>query len=301
MLPGNAMSDSRVSKDDIKAESLIRIQNPIVKSFLAGSLSGTLSTLILQPLDLLKTRIQSSRSSPSQRGITLIFADIYRNHGVFGLWKGLTPSLARTVPGVGLYFCCLHNLQGQLKWSNPSPLQAITLGITSRSFVGVILLPLTVIKTRFESTVYKYRSVTGAFKEIYIKEGYKGLFSGFSATLLRDAPFSGIYFMFYSQSKKFIPQETMSPAVMPTINFCRGLAAGLLAAVITQPFDTTKTHMQLNPKKHNSFTSTVQHLVSHGGVRSLYTGMLPRCLRRTLMSALSWTVFEQMSLKLGLE
>ncbi|PIK38116.1 putative solute carrier family 25 member 38-B [Apostichopus japonicus] len=117
MLPGNAMSDSRVSKDDIKAESLIRIQNPIVKSFLAGSLSGTLSTLILQPLDLLKTRIQSSRSSPSQRGITLIFADIYRNHGVFGLWKGLTPSLARTVPGVGLYFCCLHNLQGQLKWS----------------------------------------------------------------------------------------------------------------------------------------------------------------------------------------
>ncbi|PIK60494.1 putative solute carrier family 25 member 38 isoform X2 [Apostichopus japonicus] len=81
----------------------------------------------------------------------------------------------------------------------------------------------------------------------------KGLFSGFSATLLRDAPFSGIYFMFYSQSKKYIPQETFSPAVMPTINFCRGLAAGLLAAVITQPFDTTKTHMQLNPKKHNSF------------------------------------------------
>lgn len=33
----------------------------------------------------------------------------------------------------------------------------------------------------------------------------------------------------------------------------------------------------------------------HGGLRSLYTGMLPRCLRRTLMSALSWTVFEQVS------
>lgn len=36
------------------------------------------------------------------------------------------------------------------RWSNPSPLQAIILGITSRSFAGVVLLPFTVIKTRFE-------------------------------------------------------------------------------------------------------------------------------------------------------
>ena len=35
-------------------------QSPVVKSFLAGSLSGTCSTLLFQPLDLVKTRVQSS-------------------------------------------------------------------------------------------------------------------------------------------------------------------------------------------------------------------------------------------------
>ena len=32
--------------------------SPVVKSFLAGSLSGTCSTLMFQPLDLIKTRVQ---------------------------------------------------------------------------------------------------------------------------------------------------------------------------------------------------------------------------------------------------
>merc|ERR1711972_25384 len=34
--------------------------SPMVKAFLAGSMSGTCSTLLFQPLDVLKTRLQSS-------------------------------------------------------------------------------------------------------------------------------------------------------------------------------------------------------------------------------------------------
>lgn len=34
--------------------------HPVLKAFLAGSFSGTFSTILFQPLDLVKTRLQNS-------------------------------------------------------------------------------------------------------------------------------------------------------------------------------------------------------------------------------------------------
>lgn len=58
----------------------------------------------------------------------------------------------------------------------------------------------------FQSGCYNYVSVAGALRSVYETEGIRALFSGLTATLLRDAPFSGIYVMFYSQAKKALPQ-----------------------------------------------------------------------------------------------
>lgn len=58
----------------------------------------------------------------------------------------------------------------------------------------------------FQSGFYSYASVPGALRSMYETEGIRALFSGLTATLLRDAPFSGIYVMFYSQAKRALPQ-----------------------------------------------------------------------------------------------
>lgn len=84
-----------------------------------------------------------------------------------------------------------------------TPLQAVSLGIAARTMSGCFLIPITVVKTRFESDVYKYKNMGEAFRLIYKYEGMKGLSSGLAPTLLRDAPYSGLYLMFYTQLKVF--------------------------------------------------------------------------------------------------
>lgn len=55
--------------------------------------------------------------------------------------------------------------------------------------------------------MYAYGSVREAASSIYMKEGARGLTCGLLPTLLRDAPFSGLYLMFYTQTKKQIPNR----------------------------------------------------------------------------------------------
>jgi len=63
-----------------------------MKSFLAGSFSGTCSTLLFQPLDLIKTRLQLfQKTQNSVRSISGVTLFVLRQEKLFGLWTGLVP------------------------------------------------------------------------------------------------------------------------------------------------------------------------------------------------------------------
>lgn len=166
-----------------------------------------------------------------------------------------------------------------------------------------------------------------ALRLIYRYEGVRGLSSGLGPTLLRDAPYSGLYLMFYTQLKdvtspsefncfpftakrisslvsplKIVSQrikrwpllaDVDSPNKSVPIHFACGIAAGVLASVITHPADVVKTKMQLYPSEFkNAYTAFIFVYNKHG-LSGYFKGIVPRMLRRTLMTTMAWTVYEQ--------
>lgn len=126
----------------------------------------------------------------------------------------------------------------------------------------------------------------------------KGLWSGTGATVLRDAPYSGLYFMFYTRAKLLKPADlkTEDPAYILFQLSCGG-AAGVAATLVTQPADIIKTRMQLTSctPHQGVFRYAITSIYRDYGLLGYVQGFLPRVMKRTLMSAISWTIFEQMT------
>lgn len=280
---------------------------PVAKAFLAGSFSGTFSTVLFQPLDLVKTRLQNPTTAAvinarAGSGMVTIFASIVQQEQIRGLWRGLVPSITRCVPGVGLYFCSLDWLKtNYFDGKTPTPLESMALGMFARCMSGAALIPITVVKTRYESGVYRYNGVGSALREIYRTEGIKGMTCGLVPTLFRDAPFSGLYLMFYTQAKQMVPEEFLNTPYATPIHFTCGVTAGILASIVTQPADVLKTKMQLYPKKFNGLWSVAVYVHGKYGTQGYFKGMVPRMLRRTLMAAMSWTLYESITKSIGLK
>lgn len=78
--------------------------HPVIKAFLCGSISGTCSTLLFQPLDLLKTRLQTLQPSdlgPRRVGMLAVFLKVVRTESLLGLWKGMSPAFGPKDPTCG--------------------------------------------------------------------------------------------------------------------------------------------------------------------------------------------------------
>lgn len=274
-----------------------KMATSVMATFAAGALSGTCSTVILQPLDLMKTRIQQSPNSSLYQAAQVI----YKTEGISGFWTGVTPSLWRTVPGIGLYFSSYHSLSSFVTADN-QPLtstQSLTIGTFSRVIAGSLLIPITVIKTRWEAggDTFRYRGLgmISALQSIIRAEGPRGLVSGLVPTIVRDAPYSGIYLLFYNRLKQtsFVT-DIHDPNTRSLALFLCGLVSGGAATVLVQPADVVKTELQLKQRRVTQL-EVARTVLRERGPGGFMVGLVPRLIRKSLMSALSWAVYERVA------
>lgn len=75
-----------------------------VTTFVAGSISRTAVAALLAPLELFRTRLQSTGSHITAMNVTHSVRDLVRAQGVGSLWRGLSATLWRDVPFSGAYW-----------------------------------------------------------------------------------------------------------------------------------------------------------------------------------------------------
>ncbi|GKT63707.1 solute carrier family 25 member 38 protein [Colletotrichum tofieldiae] len=292
------------------------------RHFIAGLGSGVTSAVLLQPLDLLKTRVQQS----GHRSLSSYLKDVAAApNKIQTLWRGTVPSTLRTGFGSALYFTTLNSIRqyvaqsrllGQAAASQAvhssslptlTPTANLVAGSVARTFAGFVLMPLTVIKVRYESNLYSYQSLLGASSDIYRTNGLRGFFAGFGATAVRDAPYAGMYVLFYELLKKRLSglsfdnggQNSTHPTTIKTshatlVNFSSAIMAGAACSVVSNPFDAVKTRIQLQPAIYRNMYQACHKMVTEEGVRSLLDGVALRMSRKAMSSALAWTVYEEL-------
>lgn len=72
-------------------------------------------------------------------------------------------------------------------------------------------MPMTVVKTRMESSLFKSQGISAAIRDILATQGPKGLFAGFWPTTIRDAPTAGIFLVAYEQAKHILSTSRWMP------------------------------------------------------------------------------------------
>merc|ERR1719239_182700 len=145
-----------------------------------------------------------------------------------------------------------------------------------------------------------WSQVTRCIRDLVTTQGVRGLWNGYTATLLRDVPFSALYWPLYESTRDTLRRwaairERRSLYTLTVqennflINFMSGALAGSVASTVTLPFDVIKTLkqiemgekdiMKIKPGITRSNMTIARELLADQGRRALITGLTPRLLK----------------------
>jgi len=227
------------------------------------------------------------RGAPHRRlyaGTLDAFVKIARQEGAGSLWSGLSPTLVLAVPRAVCYIPMYERLKrvilGQLEASSscsaPPSWVPLVAGGAARLVAVTVVSPLELVRTKVQSQQLSWAEVRASLRQLVTSQGVRGLWSGYTATLLRDVPFSALYWPLYEAARQRLTLDSSL-----AVNFVSGAVAGSVASAVTLPFDVIKTIKQIELGRGEARTNLAitRHLVSTQGPASLFSGLAPRLLK----------------------
>ena len=182
------------------------------------------------------------------RGTTDAFWKIAQLEGIRSWWKGLSPTLIMAVPMTVIYYAgydqlkqCFGFRDGHRNLISP----AIAGGMARTAAVTAVC-PMELVRTKLQSRQgYSYKKVLLVIRNAIKQNGVLSLWRGLSPMLFRDIPFSILYWMGYEYIKLQFHHSHLNLNLTYAIPFLSGSIAGAVSALITNPLDVVKTHVQV--------------------------------------------------------
>ena len=212
------------------------------------------------------------------------FVKISRVEGVRSLWSGLSPTLALTLPTTVLYLTFYKHMKDLLSrrlTDQHTTAVSLTSGALSRVISCAAVAPLELVRTKMQSQKMAFFEVRKAVSKTVGTEGVFSLWKGFTATVMRDVPFSALYWPVYEYLR---PEEFEFNRT-----FVAGAISGTIASTVTLPFDAIKTRRQLelgesivrnsNSSKMPSNYCVAKEIYEANGIRGFWTGLTPRIIK----------------------
>ncbi|XP_028326796.1 mitochondrial glutathione transporter SLC25A40 [Gouania willdenowi] len=307
-----------------------------VQQMVASCSGAILTSLFVTPLDVVKIRLQAQRNpfpkgkcfvycnglmdhicvcdngnskawykAPGRFSGTLdAFVQIVRSEGIKSLWSGLPPTLVMAVPATVIYFTSYDQLCASLRLrmgdhAQEAPLLA---GALARVGAATVISPLELIRTKLQSQKQSYGELTYLIRSAVQTEGWRSLWRGLGPTLLRDVPFSAMYWYNYERGKRWLCERYRTREPTFTMTFVSGAVSGSIASIVTLPFDVVKTRRQvelgelqaknLSSQVRSSTLSVMSRIVAQDGFSALFAGFLPRLIKVAPACAIMISCYE---------
>ncbi len=309
---------------------LKKVVSDFLEHFALGAIAGGIGASAVYPIDMIKTRLQNQRTpsgsavkaavtdavAPHYTGAFDCFKQIIQKEGPSGLYRGIVPQLMGVAPekaikltvndllrdaftnedkinkdGSGGMYLPLEILAGcgagasQVLFTNPLEITKIRLQVQGETRSMLISAG---------KALPKEQTVMDVVRELRIS----GLYRGAGACLMRDVPFSGIYFPSYAACKKHLAESDGDEKgeLKPHHLLIAGAIAGIPAASLVTPFDVIKTRLQVVARKGEASYSGIfdcgRQIIAQEGAVALYKGALMRVIRSSPQFGVTLMAYE---------
>ena len=272
---------------------------PSYVHFISGGIAGTVGAVVTCPLEVVKTRLQSSKYSTGAKGKALggTFSGmkmIWQTEGWMGLYRGVGPTLVGVVPSRAVYFMTYSKAKdfigenmngGDTSSTMVHLMSAMCAGIS----VNTLTNPIWMVKTRVQlqegEVSARKNTVTsvGVVKQIFREEGFRGFYRGLTASYMGISE-TALQFAVYERLKSVVKQyrEKENGAGKVCDYMAAAGLAKLIASTSTYPHEVVRTrlrerHTEMDRKKYSGLIQTFKSVVKYEGVLGLYSGKCCIC------------------------